>query len=56
MILCYPEIESVMDFSSSGLHSLVIENPTFFRSLLTVCTHRKMEKTGVLFYPTVKKN
>ena len=46
MILCYPEIESVMDFSSSGIHSLVIENPTFFRSLLTDLYAQKNGENG----------
>lgn len=35
MILCHPEIETIMDFTAYSVWSLVIESPLFFRSFLT---------------------
>ena len=34
MILCHPEIETIIDFSSSHIQSVVIESPSFFRYLM----------------------
>lgn len=34
MILCHPQMESMIDFSSSEIPSLVIEEPNFFRALI----------------------
>lgn len=35
MILCHPQIETVIDFAQEGVPTLVIENQSFFRALLT---------------------
>lgn len=34
MILCHPQIETLLDISLPGVTSLVIENPVFYRELL----------------------
>lgn len=34
MILCHPQIETLIDFSSSKVPSLVVEEPVFFRVLI----------------------
>lgn len=34
MILCHPQIETLLDVSLPGVTSLVIENPVFYRELL----------------------
>lgn len=34
MILCHPQIEAELDFSTPQIPSLVVENPAFFRALL----------------------
>ena len=34
MILCHPQIETLLDISLPGVSSLVIENPVFYRELL----------------------
>ena len=34
MMLCYPQMEEVIDFSERGIPTLVIENPAFYRALM----------------------
>lgn len=34
MILAHPQLESVIDFSSPGVNTLIIENHDFFRNFL----------------------
>ena len=34
MILCHPQIETVFDFSSSKIPTVVVEEPSFFRTLM----------------------
>ena len=33
MILCYPQMETILDFANVEIPTLVIENPTFFSSV-----------------------
>ena len=34
MMLAHPQLESVIDFSSPGVNTLIIENQDFFRNFL----------------------
>ena len=34
MILCHPQIETALDFSSSKIPTVVVEEPSFFRTLM----------------------
>lgn len=46
MILCHPQIETLIDFSVSGIPSLVIERPDFFRLLMQDFYEQMDGKTG----------
>lgn len=46
MILCHPEIETIIDFSLSEIPAIVIENPDFFRRFLLDLYEQKAGNSG----------
>lgn len=46
MILCHPEIETIIDFSQSKVPTVVIENPDFFRKFLLDLYEQKSGNAG----------
>lgn len=47
MILCYPQMETVFDFSQGKVPSLVIEHPGFYRSFMLNLYAQKAGEEGV---------
>lgn len=48
MILCHPQIETIIDFSNSEIPSMVIEEPSLFRSLMMDLYAQKEGEEGQL--------
>lgn len=48
MILCHPQIDTLIDFSAEGIPSLVIEEPSFFCSVLMDLYAQKDGEEGVM--------
>lgn len=47
MILCHPQLDNIIDFSSQEIPSLVIESPSFYRQLLMDLYAQRNGEDGV---------